>query len=91
MSDNQSDRDVDGSRGPGAWIAALTDVGYEGAVCVEVEDDAFAESLEHVASPNARLCLARAERDAGHLVDAHRAYGRAIDEALRAMDASNAK
>lgn len=30
----------------GAWIAALTDIGYEGAVCVEVEDDAFAESLE---------------------------------------------
>jgi hypothetical protein len=45
---------------------------------------AFAESLEHVASPNARLYLARAERDAGHLVDAYRAYGRTIDEAQEA-------
>lgn len=49
---------------------------------------AFAESLEHVASPNARLYLARAERDAGHLVDAHRAYGRAIDEAKAAAAAN---
>lgn len=28
------------------WISALTDVGYQGPVCVEVEDDAFAGSLE---------------------------------------------
>jgi sugar phosphate isomerase/epimerase len=25
----------------GRWIAALTDVGYDGPVCVEVEDEAF--------------------------------------------------
>ena len=30
----------------GRWIAALTDVGYNGPVCVEVEDEAFAEDLE---------------------------------------------
>jgi len=29
-----------------AWISALTDVGYRGPVCVEVEDDAFRDSLE---------------------------------------------
>jgi sugar phosphate isomerase/epimerase len=29
-----------------AWISALTDVGYRGPVCVEVEDDAFHDSLE---------------------------------------------
>lgn len=28
------------------WVSALTDVGYRGAVCVEVEDDAFRDSLE---------------------------------------------
>ena len=30
----------------GLWIGALTDAGYNGAVCVEVEDDAFHETLE---------------------------------------------
>jgi sugar phosphate isomerase/epimerase len=30
----------------GRWVAALTDVGYDGAVCVEVEDEAFEGSLE---------------------------------------------
>jgi sugar phosphate isomerase/epimerase len=30
----------------GRWIAALTDVGYEGAVCVEVEDEAFEGSVD---------------------------------------------
>lgn len=30
----------------GKWIAALTDVGYDGPVCVEVEDEAFEGSLE---------------------------------------------
>jgi len=34
--------DVDWPR----WISALTDVGFDGAVCVEVEDDAFTGSLE---------------------------------------------
>ena len=34
--------DVDWQR----WISALTDVGYHGPVCVEVEDDAFTETLE---------------------------------------------
>ena len=34
--------DIDWSR----WISALTDAGYNGPVCVEVEDDAFTESLE---------------------------------------------
>lgn len=34
--------DVDWNR----WVSALTDVGYDGAVCVEVEDDAFTGSLE---------------------------------------------
>jgi sugar phosphate isomerase/epimerase len=29
-----------------AWISALTDVGYHGPVCVEVEDDSFRDSLE---------------------------------------------
>ncbi|TWU28145.1 sugar phosphate isomerase/epimerase family protein [Bythopirellula polymerisocia] len=30
----------------GKWIAALTDVGFDGAVCVEVEDEAFEGSVE---------------------------------------------
>lgn len=30
----------------GAWIAALTDAGYDGPVCVEVEDEAFHGSVE---------------------------------------------
>jgi sugar phosphate isomerase/epimerase len=30
----------------GQWIGALTDVGYNGPVCIEVEDEAFTESLE---------------------------------------------
>ncbi|MBN1852638.1 MAG: sugar phosphate isomerase/epimerase [Pirellulales bacterium] len=34
--------DIDWSR----WISALTDIGYNGPVCVEVEDNAFMESLE---------------------------------------------
>lgn len=29
-----------------AWISALTDVGYQGTVSVEVEDDAFRQTLE---------------------------------------------
>lgn len=29
-----------------AWIAALTDVGYQGTVSVEVEDDAFRQNVE---------------------------------------------
>jgi sugar phosphate isomerase/epimerase len=30
----------------GNWIGALTDAGYDGPVCVEVEDEAFHDSLE---------------------------------------------
>ncbi|QEG34567.1 sugar phosphate isomerase/epimerase family protein [Bythopirellula goksoeyrii] len=30
----------------GRWIAALTDVGYDGPVCVEVEDESFEGSVE---------------------------------------------
>ena len=30
----------------GKWIAALTDAGYDGPVCVEVEDEAFEGSVE---------------------------------------------
>lgn len=30
----------------GAWIGALTDAGYDGPVCIEVEDEAFADTLE---------------------------------------------
>jgi sugar phosphate isomerase/epimerase len=30
----------------GQWIGALTDAGYDGPVCVEVEDEAFHDSLE---------------------------------------------
>ena len=30
----------------GQWIGALTDVGYNGPVCVEVEDEAFTDTLE---------------------------------------------
>jgi len=29
-----------------AWVSQLTDIGYDGPVCVEVEDEAFAGSLE---------------------------------------------
>jgi sugar phosphate isomerase/epimerase len=29
-----------------AWISALSDVGYDGPVCIEVEDDSFRDSLE---------------------------------------------
>jgi sugar phosphate isomerase/epimerase len=30
----------------GQWIGALTDAGYDGPVCVEVEDEAFQDTLE---------------------------------------------
>lgn len=30
----------------GLWISALSDAGYDGPICVEVEDEAFAHSLE---------------------------------------------
>lgn len=30
----------------GRWVSALSDVGYRGAVCVEVEDEAFTSDLE---------------------------------------------
>jgi sugar phosphate isomerase/epimerase len=30
----------------GQWIGALTDVGYNGPVCIEVEDEAFTDTLE---------------------------------------------
>ncbi|MAT70908.1 MAG: AP endonuclease [Planctomycetaceae bacterium] len=30
----------------GAWVGALTDVGYDGPVCVEVEDEAFEGAIE---------------------------------------------
>ncbi len=30
----------------GKWVGALTDVGFDGAVCVEVEDEAFEGSVE---------------------------------------------
>ncbi|MGI9457600.1 MAG: sugar phosphate isomerase/epimerase family protein [Aeoliella sp.] len=30
----------------GKWIGALTDAGYSGPVCIEVEDEAFTENLE---------------------------------------------
>ena len=30
----------------GQWIGALTDAGYNGPVCVEVEDEAFTDTLE---------------------------------------------
>jgi sugar phosphate isomerase/epimerase len=30
----------------GRWIGALTDVGYNGAVCIEIEDEAFTDTLE---------------------------------------------
>ena len=30
----------------GKWVGALSDVGYDGPVCVEVEDEAFAGSIE---------------------------------------------
>jgi sugar phosphate isomerase/epimerase len=30
----------------GRWIGALTDAGYNGPVCIEVEDEAFTETLE---------------------------------------------
>jgi sugar phosphate isomerase/epimerase len=30
----------------GRWIGALSDVGYNGAVCIEVEDHAFTDTLE---------------------------------------------
>ncbi len=29
-----------------AWISSLTDVGYRGPICIEVEDDSFRDSLE---------------------------------------------
>jgi len=28
------------------WVSALTDIHYDGAVCVEVEDEAFTDSFE---------------------------------------------
>ncbi|MEX0610760.1 MAG: sugar phosphate isomerase/epimerase [Pirellulales bacterium] len=30
----------------GQWIGALTDIGFEGAVCIEIEDEAFTDTLE---------------------------------------------
>jgi sugar phosphate isomerase/epimerase len=30
----------------GQWIGALTDVGFDGAVCIEIEDEAFTGTLE---------------------------------------------
>jgi sugar phosphate isomerase/epimerase len=30
----------------GQWIGALTDVGYNGAVCIEIEDEAFTDTME---------------------------------------------
>ncbi len=30
----------------GAWIGALGDAGYDGPVCIEVEDEAYTGSLE---------------------------------------------
>jgi sugar phosphate isomerase/epimerase len=30
----------------GRFVSELTDVGYQGAVCIEVEDRAFEETLE---------------------------------------------
>jgi sugar phosphate isomerase/epimerase len=30
----------------GQWIGALTDVGYQGPVCIEIEDEAFTSTLE---------------------------------------------
>ncbi|HMP07520.1 MAG TPA: sugar phosphate isomerase/epimerase, partial [Lacipirellulaceae bacterium] len=30
----------------GRWVGALADAGYDGPVCVEVEDEAFEGSLE---------------------------------------------
>jgi sugar phosphate isomerase/epimerase len=30
----------------GQWIGALTDVGYDGPVCIEIEDEAFTDTLE---------------------------------------------
>ena len=35
-----------GRRPWGQWIGALTDAGYNGPVCVEVEDEAFTDTLE---------------------------------------------
>ncbi|HEY1599744.1 MAG TPA: sugar phosphate isomerase/epimerase family protein [Pirellulales bacterium] len=29
-----------------AWISALTDVGYQGPICIEVEDDSFRDTME---------------------------------------------
>jgi hypothetical protein len=44
-------------------------------------------SLDLVDSPNARLVLARALRDAGQLTDAWTEYGRTIDDAVKLDDA----
>jgi sugar phosphate isomerase/epimerase len=30
----------------GQWVGALTDVGYNGSVCIEIEDEAFTDTLE---------------------------------------------
>ncbi len=30
----------------GRWVSALKEIGYEGAVCIEIEDHAFCETLE---------------------------------------------
>src|SRR5262245_14949364 len=30
----------------GQWVGALTDVGYNGPVCIEIEDEAFTDTLE---------------------------------------------
>ena len=40
----------------GQFFSVLTDVGYDGPVCIEVEDRAYEDSLE------SRKALARAER-----------------------------
>jgi sugar phosphate isomerase/epimerase len=40
----------------GAFISALTDIGYNGPACIEVEDRSFEDSLE---SRKASLALSR--------------------------------
>ncbi len=40
----------------GRWISALTDIGYQGPVCIEVEDRSFEHSLE---ARKHSLCIAR--------------------------------
>ena len=40
----------------GQWISALTDAGFDGPVCVEVEDEAFSATLE---ARKKSLCISR--------------------------------